>query len=228
MLLALPLTTGASGAGDGHVGWLRLFYGRSAILPIYARDDQPCGVVMLMIETSRLLLRDFVEADWEAVESMLSDPETTRYMHFSSWAADQRQRWFTWCLANSQLTLPDATNWAIIDKAHATIVGWLGIGRANHPTVAGERDCGYLLARPHWGHGYMTEALRAVIAYEFTTLCSPYISATCETANRASARVMEKAGMRWIQTVYDSDFAGNWAERHHYGISHPNHSIETV
>lgn len=67
----------------------------------------------------------------------------------------------------------------------------------------------------------MTEALRALLAYEFRVLGALYISATCETANPASARVMEKAGMRHLKIVYDADFMGNWAERHHYGIYNP-------
>jgi [ribosomal protein S5]-alanine N-acetyltransferase len=183
---------------------------------------------MWIIETERLLLRDFIAADWPALEQMLTDPETTRYMHFSSWDTGQRRRWFTWCLANSQLAVPDAANWAIVHKANAEMIGWFGIGSVQHPTVAGERDFGYILTRIHWGQGYMTEVLCTIIAHEFTTLHTPYLSATCETLNHASARVMEKAGMRRIQTVYDSDFAGNWAERHHYGLRNPNHARTTV
>ena len=90
------------------------------------------------------------------------------------------------------------------------------------PVVEGEREFGYLLTTSVWGNGYMTEALRAVLIYEFETLGSLYISATCKTTNPASARVMEKAGMQLVKTVHDFDFEGKWAERHHYAISNPN------
>jgi RimJ/RimL family protein N-acetyltransferase len=73
----------------------------------------------------------------------------------------------------------------------------------------------------------MTEALRAVLAYEFTTLRAPQIRATCETDNPASARVLEKAGMRREKTVYDTDFEGNWAHRHHYVITQAEYAARS-
>lgn len=176
---------------------------------------------MRMIETERLLLRDFVEEDWDAVNVMLSNPETTRYMHFSAWLQEQRHEWFMWCLANNQMLPLDNYNWAIVLKATGTMIGWFGIGSAEHPVVENARSFGYLLVREMWGRGYMTEALGTLVVYEFDTLRTPYIQATCETANPASARVMEKVGMQRLKTVSDMDFEGNWAERHHYGISHP-------
>ncbi|MGH6943752.1 MAG: GNAT family N-acetyltransferase, partial [Geminicoccaceae bacterium] len=53
----------------------------------------------------------------------------------------------------------------------------------------------YVLARPFWGRGYMTEAVRALIR---AALADPWIFrvwAFCDVENLASARVMEKAGM---------------------------------
>jgi RimJ/RimL family protein N-acetyltransferase len=64
----------------------------------------------------------------------------------------------------------------------------------------------------------MTEALRGVIAHEFGILGTRRITATCETDNLASARVMSKAGMRYEQTIDGTDFEGNWAQRFHYAI----------
>ena len=37
------------------------------------------------------LLRPFAPGDWEAVDAMLSDPETVRHMHFATWTADRRR-----------------------------------------------------------------------------------------------------------------------------------------
>lgn len=178
---------------------------------------------MRTLETERLRLRDFVADDWPAVGALLTNAEAVRYMHFAHWTTEQRQTWFSWCLENQRLATPDAYNWAIVRKDSAELIGWFGIGTSSHPTVAGERDFGYLLARAHWGHGYMTETLQAVLAYEFETLDTPCITATCDTANPASARVMEKAGMQRFQTVFDTDFEGNWAERHHYILPNPRH-----
>jgi RimJ/RimL family protein N-acetyltransferase len=143
-------------------------------------------------------------------------------MHFSSWDSADRRNFFQWILENNRNPSSDSIQWAIELKSSGEMIGWFGIGGASHPAVAGERSFGYILSRSSWGNGYMTEALRAIIAFEFETLQTPILRATCETDNLASARVMEKAGMRWIKTVVDDDFEGNRAERHHYGIINPN------
>ncbi len=91
------------------------------------------GSTMRMIETERLILRDFVEADWDAVNGMLSDAEATRYMHFATWTAEKRREWLTWCLTNSQLPTPDAYNWAIVLKTNGTD-HWLVRHRRRQPS----------------------------------------------------------------------------------------------
>lgn len=172
-----------------------------------------------ILETPRLLLRPFAPEDWPAVHAMLSDSEATRYMHFAHWTEHQRRQWFDQCMATAQEAEPEAFNWAMTRREADDVIGWFGIGNASHPTVRDERSFGYLLNPAFWNQGYMTEALRAVLGYEFGLRGTPQVSATCEIANVASSRVMEKAGMRREKTVYDADFEGNWAYRHHYAIT---------
>jgi [ribosomal protein S5]-alanine N-acetyltransferase len=64
----------------------------------------------------------------------------------------------------------------------------------------------------------MTEAVRAVLAYEFEVRGTLRMFATCETGNVGSARVMEKAGMHYEGTFQGTDFEGNWANRHRYAL----------
>ncbi len=64
-----------------------------------------------------------------------------------------------------------------------------------------------------------------MLAYEFGTRGAPRLRATCDVANPASARVMEKVGMRREKTVYDADFEGNWAQRHHYAIGKAEYAV---
>jgi RimJ/RimL family protein N-acetyltransferase len=56
-------------------------------------------------------------------------------------------------------------------------------------------ELGYWIAVPHWGHGYATEAARAMLGYGFAKMGLHRIEATYLTRNPASARVMEKLGM---------------------------------
>ena len=57
-------------------------------------------------------------------------------------------------------------------------------------------EIGWRLAAEHWGHGYATEAARAVLAFGFERLGLPEIVSFTTTANVRSRRVMEKLGMR--------------------------------
>ncbi len=171
------------------------------------------------LETPRLILRQFDANDWDAVNTMLSDPVTNRYMHFATWTEDQRRQWFDWFVTNAQQPDADALIWAITRKESGDVIGYFGIGTSSDAAVPGERDFGYLLNRASWNQGYMTEALRAVLAYEFGTRSAPRLRATCNVANPASARVMEKVGMRREKTVFDAVFEGNLAQRHHYAIT---------
>ncbi len=179
------------------------------------------------LETPRLVLRHFASSDWDAVSTMLSDPLVIRYMHFAMWTADQCRQWFDECLTNAQQPDPDALNWAITRKDAGDVIGYVSSETSNDSdaAVAGERDVGYALDRAAWNQGYMTEALRAVLAYEFGTRGAPRLRATCNVANPASARVMEKVGMRREKTVFDANFAGTCTHWHHYAITKAEYEL---
>ena len=97
-------------------------------------------------------------------------------------------------------------------RSGGQLIGWLYIGGSHDSAEMGTRGCGYALDQRFWGQGYMTEALGAGFAYEFTVLGTKSITAECETPNIASARVMEKCGMTNEGTFYDADFEGKTGE----------------
>lgn len=176
---------------------------------------------MPTLETERLILRDFVPSDWEALNALVSDPPVTRFMHFSSWDVQKRYQWFTQLVQEASVPHRDAYNWAITLQRNGLLIGWLGIGGSEHASEEGTRECGYALNQHFWGQGYMSEALRAVLTYEFQVLGTHRILAECEGPNIASARVMQKSGMAYEEMVYDADFEGNWANRYRYSITSP-------
>jgi RimJ/RimL family protein N-acetyltransferase len=68
-----------------------------------------------------------------------------------------------------------------------------------------KHDLGYVLARPYWGRGIMTEAARAMVNLSLEDPQVRRVWAVCDVDNTASARVMEKVGMtfegvlrRWV------------------------------
>jgi ribosomal-protein-alanine N-acetyltransferase len=181
-------------------------------------DEAECMMIPTL-ETTRLILRPLNAGDWSAVNAILTDPETTRYMHFGQWTVAQRRSWFDTSVDAAGKPIVDSIQWIIATKETREAIGWFGIGASSNPEADGDTSFGYLLARPYWNHGYMTEALRAVFAFEFDTLGASRLRATCDVENPASARVMEKAGMTRIKTDYGQGFEGNWAHRHHYAIT---------
>jgi len=58
-------------------------------------------------------------------------------------------------------------------------------------------ELGYWLGVAHWGQGYATEALHAVIDYAFTDLAHEQLQAGARVTNPASRRVLEKCGFQW-------------------------------
>ena len=63
--------------------------------------------------------------------------------------------------------------------------------------IEGHRaDFGYVLGRDYWGQGYATEALQAVVEYALSQDSIVRVWAVCDVENTASARVMEKAGLK--------------------------------
>ena len=63
-------------------------------------------------------------------------------------------------------------------------------------TAGTAKELGYWLGRRYWGHGYMTEALRAVLRHAFADLDSPAVWGEHYLTNPASGRVMERCGLR--------------------------------
>jgi RimJ/RimL family protein N-acetyltransferase len=155
------------------------------------RPDDP------VLTTDRLLLRDVVEADLAELHAVRSDPEVARFIDFAPETLELTRVWLEGVLAHGRRRPRGGYNLAVVQRATGRVIGWVGFGESSrYPAGSGEHGVGYMLARAHWGQGYATEALRAVIAHSFAALGARRVSAWCWAENRASARVMEKAGMR--------------------------------
>jgi len=80
-------------------------------------------------------------------------------------------------------------------------------------------EIGYVLNRRYWGQGYMTEVVRAIIAFGFRELGLNRIQARCEVPNIGSARVMEKAGMSFEGVLRQQLFEkGSYRDMKMYSI----------
>ncbi len=83
----------------------------------------------------------------------------------------------------------------------------------------GQAEVGYVLTPAHYGHGYATEAVGVLLRLGFEDLGLHRIAARCDARNTASARVMERAGLRREAHLVQSEFVkGGWTDELIYAI----------
>lgn len=155
------------------------------------------------LTTERLSLRPMTPDDAAAHYAVFSDPEVTRYWSRGPWT-DLAQA--AEAIAETVAAYADgsALRLGIVLRASGALIGNVSL---HHVEEASRRcEIGYALARAHWGQGYVTEALAAMVAYGFDTLDLNRIEADIDPRNVGSARVLEKLGFnkegympeRWI------------------------------
>ena len=82
-----------------------------------------------------------------------------------------------------------------------------------------EAELGYELDSRYWGKGYGTEAAGALLAFGFNGLGLHRIYAQCIAENIASARVLEKNGLRLEGHFRENEWMkGRWWDTLHYAI----------
>lgn len=146
-----------------------------------------------VLETERLRLRPFVPPDAVAVRRLAGAPEvaatTLNIPHpYPQGAAEQ------WIGGHATAAVEGrGFTWAIVRQADDELLG--AVGCTITPAHA-RAELGYWLGVPYWNHGYMTEAVRRVVAFGFAALGLHRIQSTALPRNVASWRVMEKAGLR--------------------------------
>jgi [ribosomal protein S5]-alanine N-acetyltransferase len=161
------------------------------------------GVGEVRLVTPRLLIRDFDAVDLPEVHALRSDPEVARFMDFAPETLEESRGWLTEVIFHNRQRPRRAYNLAIVHTGEDRAIGWIGIGRSGRHPAEGELGFGYMLHRAYWGRGLATEATRAILAFGFGRLGGTRASAWCYAENRASARVLEKAGLRFVRRYRD-------------------------
>lgn len=161
------------------------------------------------LETDRLTLRQFTSNDVDHLVELDADPEVMRFINGGR--ATPREEVADRVLPTF-LRYHERTDgygfWAAEHRADAHFLGWFHLRPEPDGGAPDEPELGYRLRREAWGLGYATEGSRALIAKAFTELGARRVWATTMIVNRASQRVMAKAGLRHVRT-----FFGDWPER---------------
>jgi RimJ/RimL family protein N-acetyltransferase len=146
------------------------------------------------LETERLVLRRFTEADVDHLFALHNDPDVMRFLNGGKpTPREEIEREYRGRFAGDSY-------WAVVEKATGEFLGWFGL----HPTEGGPdaAELGYRLKRSAWGKGYATEGSRALIRKGFAELGVRRVWAQTMAVNLASRRVMEKAGLVYVRTLH--------------------------
>jgi ribosomal-protein-alanine N-acetyltransferase len=114
------------------------------------------------------------------------------------WARDELTRSaYRRRLRQYQRELRDDQGYAflIFRQSDAALLGGLSISNVRRG-VAQAASVGYWIGAPHVRRGYMTDAVKAVLPFAFTTLGLHRLEAACLPHNHPSQRVLEKAGFK--------------------------------
>ena len=144
------------------------------------------------LETERLLMRSWRDDDLAPFHAINSDPEVMATLgpvlsraEVAALIARMRglEAEYGHCF------------WALVQQSDQQLIGWCGVIRGTVGPVTGKGEFGWRMARSAWGHGYVTEAARAAIAWFFANHPDDAAWAITNVDNRRSRAVMERLGM---------------------------------
>ena len=148
----------------------------------------------IILETPRLILREFEMSDAESVLELHSDPEVQKYVGqdvVTSIVEVKRDIKKIW---EKEYKKYGFARWAVILKEGDQFSGWAGL---KYLPEYKEVDLGYRFLQRFWGMGIATEISIEIVKYGFETLKLKRIIGAAMLDNKASIRVLEKAGLKF-------------------------------
>ena len=150
-----------------------------------------------IFETERLLIREYVEEDAEAFFKLNSDPEVLRYVPDKLVLSIEQSRQLLIDHPIADYRKYGFGRGACILKSTGEQIGFAGL---KYMEELGEVDVAYRLLPKYWGQGLATEAALASVRFGFAQLGLKRIIGLVMPENIASARVLEKTGLRYVET----------------------------
>jgi len=155
------------------------------------------------IETERLAVRLVVESDLPALMEGNSDEQVTALLPYATWrSAADAEAWLQRMRGIEATGL--ALQFVVALKSAERAIGTCLLFRFEEGSARAE--LGYALGRAYWGQGFMQEALAGLLGSAFGAMGLRRIEAEVDTANRSSARLLQRLGFtkegllrqRWV------------------------------
>lgn len=168
------------------------------------------------IRTERLALRPWRPDELDRYHALRSDPAVVRYLYeepLTRAAAADR-------LAAVRSELVEEGSWANVAverAADGVVVG--DVGLCWRSDVHRQAEIGYLFDPAHHHQGYATEAAVAVVELAFAGLGAHRVCGRLDARNDASARVLERLGMRREAHLRENEYVkGEWCDELVYAV----------
>jgi RimJ/RimL family protein N-acetyltransferase len=146
------------------------------------------------IETARLRLRRFTEADLPAFLDYRNDPAVAYFQSWDGTSEDQARDLFAVLHDEEPGLYGGWFQFAVALRANDALIGDVYLRLFDYDHCQGE--IGYTLARAQQGRGYASEAVGAVLDYAFASLGLHRMIAMVDQANAPSIALLERLGMR--------------------------------
>ena len=143
---------------------------------------------MIIIETERLIVRNFKGEDWRDLYEYLSLKEVLKYEPEAE--SDEED-----CKNKAIDRSKGDIFWAVVLKESDKMIGHVYFNQSE-PKEFMTWDLGYIFNPKYYGCGYATEATRRILQYGFEQLGAHRIVAMCNPENTASWKLLERLSMR--------------------------------
>ena len=164
-----------------------------------------------ILEGPRIILRPFTLKDTDDVFEFASDPVVTKFL---TWDTITTKNMAKSIIENIYMKRKGI--YAIELKEEKKCVGCIDI---RFDSYNNKTYFGYVLNRAYWNKGYMTEAVKLVLALSFNKLKFDRVEACHYVGNEGSGRVMEKCGMHYECTCQSTErIKCKRHEEKHYAI----------
>jgi len=170
------------------------------------------------IETERLILRPFTSDDFDALYAYQSRPDVTRWLEWDTRTeAEVRDALARKMQSVAIVDEGDVLALAMERRDTGELIGDVILHLASVEHRTGE--IGYIVHPDHQGHGFASEACREVLRIAFEGVRLHRVIGRLESRNVASARVLQKLGMRREARFVDNEMIkGEWTGEDVYAI----------
>lgn len=169
----------------------------------------------MILESNRLIIREFAPEDVAAVHQYASNPVVTKHMIWGPNTEDETRAYINHTIEMQGQQSRVDYEFAVVLKDSHELIGGCGI----HIFEPSQGEIGYCFNPLYWRQGYASEAAAALLQFGFGELGLHRIYAKCRPENKESANVMKRIGMKYEGHLRGHMYhKGTWHDSHQYSI----------